>query len=60
MSDYNLKDVLMDRDGLTSDEADREIERMREEIEDGADPEGILFDIGLEPDYLEDLLDEAT
>lgn len=53
----NLKIILMRRDDLTEDEAERLIEEMREEIEGGADPEDVLFDIELEPDYLEDLLD---
>jgi hypothetical protein len=60
MGNYDIKETLMSRDGLTSDEADEEIERMREEIEEGADPEDVLFDTGLEPDYLEDLLDGVT
>ena len=55
MSD--LKDVLMRRDGLTSAEADRLIAEMREEIYAGADPDDVLYDIGLEPDYVFDLVD---
>lgn len=56
MSNFNLKETLMNRDGLTSDEAEELIEQMREDIEEGADPEDVLFDMGLEPDYLEDLI----
>jgi hypothetical protein len=52
----NLKQVLMRRDGLTSEEADREIEFMQEEIADGMDPEEVLYEQGLEPDYIFDLL----
>jgi hypothetical protein len=57
----SLKQVLMNRDGLTSAEADEQILNARRElmqrIEDGEMP----FDFceeewGLEPDYLEDLL----
>jgi hypothetical protein len=57
----SLKQVLMNRDGLTSAEADEQILNARRElmqrIEDGEMP----FDFceeewGLEPDYLEDLM----
>jgi len=57
----SLKQILMNRDGLTSAEADEQILNARRElmqrIEDGEMP----FDFceeewGLEPDYLEDLL----
>lgn len=55
MSDLKL--TLMKRDNLTSDEADELIEEMRKAVEGGADPEELLFDEGLEPDYLDDLLE---
>jgi benzoyl-CoA reductase/2-hydroxyglutaryl-CoA dehydratase subunit BcrC/BadD/HgdB len=32
------------------------IEEMRNDVEDGEDPEELLYDIGLEPDYVMDLL----
>lgn len=57
----SLKQILMNRDGLTSAEADEQILNARRElmqrIEDGEMP----FDFceeewGLEPDYLEDLM----
>ena len=51
-----LKAVLMRRDELSSDEADALIKEMREEIYEGADPEDVLYDAGLEPDYIFDLL----
>lgn len=57
MSDYNLKKVLMSRDGLTEEEAEKAIACMRAEIEEGADPEELLYDIGLEPDYIESLIE---
>jgi len=56
MSDYSVRRILIERDGYSADEADRYIEQMRQEIEDGEDPEELLFDLGLEPDYLEDLI----
>ena len=53
----SLKEVLMRRDNLSSDEADDLITDAREEIEDGADPEEVLAqNFGLEPDYIFDLL----
>lgn len=55
MSD--LKRVLMQRDDLTSAEADEIIEEMRERVAEGDDPEDVLYEHGLEPDYVFDLLD---
>jgi len=57
----SLKKVLMERDGLTSKEADEQIEEAREElhrrIDEGETPFDFMEDeFGLEPDYLEDLL----
>lgn len=53
-----LKQVLMRRDGLTSEEADSMIEDARSQVlDDGCDPEEVLAnDFGLEPDYVFDLL----
>lgn len=52
-----LKQVLMRRDGLTSDEADEAIQSARDEVAAGADPEEVLeCDFGLEPDYVFDLI----
>ncbi len=56
-----LKQVLMDRDELTSNEADEAIAGAKEEllalIEDGEMPFDFCADaFGLEPDYLDDLL----
>jgi hypothetical protein len=52
----SLKSVLMMRDGLSSDEADDQINEAREEVANGADPEEVLYDLGLEPDYVFDLI----
>lgn len=52
-----LKQVLMKRDEMTSEEADEMIREMREEVYAGSNPEDVLYDIGLEPDYIFDLLD---
>jgi hypothetical protein len=51
-----LKQVLMHRDGLTSDEADELIAELSEQVYDGEDPEEVLYGIGLEPDYIFDIL----
>jgi len=54
-----LKQVLMERDELTSKEADELIQEARRMIlEDGENPEEVLYEeFGLEPDYIFDLLD---
>jgi hypothetical protein len=55
MSD--LKQVLMSRDGMSSEEADSAISEMRERVLEGEDPEEILLDeYGLEPDYVFDII----
>ena len=52
-----LKKVLIERDELTSDEADEMIRDARNRVLDGEDPEEILLDdFGLEPDYIFDLI----
>jgi len=52
----SLKKVLMKRDELTAEEADAEIMAMHERVLEGEDPEEVLYEIGLEPDYVFDLL----
>ena len=52
-----LKQVIMRRDELTSDEADALIAEAKQEVADGADPEQVLEDMfGLEPDYFWEIL----
>ena len=56
-----LKEVLMERDGMTSEEADEEIEDAREELLDliayGESPMDYCEERwGLEPDYLDELM----
>lgn len=58
-----IKRILMDRDDLTSSEADRELEMMREDFYSIAefggsieDVEELLYSEGLELDYIFDLL----
>jgi hypothetical protein len=53
---YNIKQVLIKRDGMTSQEADKEIKQLRQRVWDGENPEEILFnELRLEPDYIMDL-----
>ena len=56
-----LKEVLMDRDGLTEDEALDSINEAREDLEERLASGEMPFDIcaerfGLEPDYIMELM----
>jgi hypothetical protein len=52
--------ILMARDALSRKAALELLEDAREEVLDGADPEEVLLDsLGLEPDYLFDLIGDA-
>lgn len=54
---YSLKQVLIQRDGMSSDEAAQEIKDIRSRVFNGENPEVILHDeYRLEPDYIWDLL----
>ena len=49
--------ILMKRDNLSEDEAiDASIAASRRVVIDGEDPEEVLEDLGLEPDYVVDLM----
>jgi hypothetical protein len=52
----SLIGVLMRRDGLTKAMALQQILEMRQQVAEGEDPEELLYEIGLEPDYILDLL----
>jgi hypothetical protein len=57
----SIASVLMERDGMTQEEADKEIEMARkamyERIAEGEMPHDICNEwFGLEPDYLEELI----
>lgn len=59
----NITDVLVRRDGISEEEAERQVADFREEIDDmimEGDLEGIedalMDEFGLEPDYLMDVL----
>jgi len=51
-----LKEVLMERDGMTSEEVDEVICEMKERVYDGENAEEVLYEIGLEPDYVFDII----
>ena len=51
-----LKKALMSGQEMSADEADETIDEMRERIYEGEDPEEVLYDYGLEPDYIFDLI----
>lgn len=46
----------MERDGMSEPEARDLLTDMRAQVEDGEDPEEVLYEHGLEPDYIFDLL----
>lgn len=59
----SITEVLMRRDGLSEEDAKREVDDFRADIEDSimsGDLEDIedalMYDLGLEPDYLFDIL----
>jgi hypothetical protein len=51
-----IEQVLIARDGMTAEEAHNLLIEMRDQVAEGMDPEEVLYDIGLEPDYVFDLL----
>ena len=57
MTTETLKQVLMRRDSMTSEEADITIGDGHLMVLEGADPEYVLYTLfGLEPDYIFDLI----
>lgn len=51
----NLVKTLMERDGLTREDAEAIAEEMKESIYNGDDPDDVLYEHGLESDYIDDL-----
>jgi hypothetical protein len=50
--------ILMERDGLTEQEAKQRLRLAQNRVLGGEDPEEVLFDeFGIEPDYVFDLID---
>jgi len=56
MREYSILNVLRTRDGMTDQQAREALREMRDDVRNGADPEELLHEIGLEPDYIFDLL----
>lgn len=55
-----LKQILMERDGLTEIEAEDILNDLGDLVLAGENPEELLLDeLGLEPDYLFDLMEYA-
>lgn len=53
----DIEKILMERDGMTSEEAYKALDEARDRVRSGDDPEDVLMeDFGLEPDYFLDLL----
>ncbi len=54
----NLEEAIMNRDGVTREEAQQMIVEMRRMVWDGGyDPIQVLESEGFEPDYVFDLID---
>jgi len=51
-----LKEALINQ-GNDIETVDDIIQQMRYDVNDGADPEDVLYEYGLEPDYVIDLLE---
>ena len=51
-----LKEAMMNAHEMSASEANAEIKRMKNMIMGGSDPEDLLYEYGLEPDYVIDLL----
>lgn len=50
--------ILMNRDGYTKKEAIEICEEIKERILDnGEDPDDVLYEYDLEPDYIEDIIE---
>ena len=59
----SITEVLMRRDGLSEEDAKREVDDFREDIEDSIMSgnledieDALMYDLSLEPDYLMDIL----
>lgn len=56
----SIKKTLMKRDGISGKEAEEKVSELRSELYDrltnGENPWDLMDEVGLEPDYLEELL----
>ena len=54
-----IVDILMKRDGMTLSVATTFLRDAQNQVRDGGDPEEILYEeLGLEPDYVFDLIED--
>ena len=51
-----LVGIFMERDELIRDEAENLVSELKERVADGENPEEVLHDEGLEPDYIFDIM----
>ena len=51
-----IVEILIDRDDMTEREAREFVAECKERICEGEDPEEVLYDLGLEIDYIFDLI----
>jgi hypothetical protein len=51
-----LLKAIMNSEGMNKAEALEILKDMRKQVEEGEDPEEVLYEFGLEPDYILDLL----
>lgn len=51
-----LETIFIRRDKMTPEGAAERLEEMRQSVLDGMDPEQVLADEGLEPDYYNDII----
>ncbi len=54
--DTELAHIFMTRDRMSRKEAAAKVKEMRSLVWGGADPEELLWEEGLEPDYIMDLI----
>jgi hypothetical protein len=52
----SIKEALMQGQGLTEEEAKHSIKEMKIMVLEGEDPEEVLYENGLEPDYIFEIL----
>lgn len=58
IKETELHTVLMKRDDLTLEEANNTVVEMRNRMNNGENPEDLLYEMGLEMDYFPDLMYE--
>lgn len=51
-----IEKILIKQDGMTATEAHETLEELRQCVVEGEDPEELLHELGLEPDYIFDLI----